>query len=348
MKPLTYFGKKTNDNSQLLTKAANSRLRFFVPPSEWANPWVIDQPVVFDDCLLMCGGFGMSHGTIPHSKIRGTANLGVEPMFHRNGAYNYYDIATSKDVWKETTLGIRDTLGAGLSIQIDHMAFESFNPFNSIIQMYNSGFSYIRNCSFGPYYRGVEAYGFDTTIDQCLFSSNFLVDWLSDTERVTESYGLYAGSHTSVTRCNFQGGITGASVVASGNYFLGNRVEVNIHGLILGGSNNTQADMLWATQATVIQGNTFESNLRAIDARMFGSTVLTGNVIIGTNAPQLDGISRGPCEYGLNATYADKDMVIAANTISGAFSKGCMNGNNVRGVNYWNSLNPTDTSNQAS
>jgi hypothetical protein len=300
-----------------------------VPP----GLWTLDAPVEFEHALLLKGHFGKfySSNLYPTTVIRGSANLVGRPMFHRKGFYLSHDDVWTTSAGQPADLVACAAVGCGLTVQVEDIAFQSLHEDSCIMQVYNaSNPTYVKNCSFGQAFRGLMMVNtFGAIVENCAFQGRFRYPWLADLERVKRGWGLVVGNNVTIVQCNWQGGLVGLQCIGTGNQVIGGRIERNIYGLRLGFKNlnpDGQFGSVWATSYSTFTGFTLESNLFGIDARAGMGTRMSEFCVTGTNAPQLDGESDGPCEYGIDAQYLANAMTMQNCAVSGDFRKGAILG----------------------
>ena len=322
MRSIDAFRDKGRSLEQQFRKAVYSGDRIYLPP----RLYVLAEPIEFEHALLLKGHLGKfySRDLLQTTEIRAHASLGARPLFHRRGYY-----LSHTDVWntsEDTTadLGLAASVGCGLTVQVEDIAFQTTDENSCIMQVYNaSNPTYVKNCAFGNAYRGLLMLNvFGGIVENCTFQGTFRYPWLADTERVKRGWGLCVGNNITITQCNWQGGLVGIQAIGTGNTLTGGRIERNIYGMRIGFKNlnpDGQFGSIWASSYSTFTGFTMESNLFGLDARAGQGTRMSEFCVTGTNAPQLDGISDGPCEYGIKAEYLANTNTLQNCAISGNF-----------------------------
>jgi hypothetical protein len=315
-----------------------------VPP----GLWTLDAPVEFEHALLLKGHFGKFYSSdlYPTTVIRGSSNLAGRPMFHRKGFYLSHDDVWTTSAGKPADLVQCAAVGCGLTVQVEDIAFQSLHEDSCILQVYNaSNPTYVKNCSFGQAFRGLMMVNtFGAVVENCAFQGQFRYPWLNDLQRVKRGWGLVVGNNVTITQCNWQGGLVGLQCIGTGNQVIGGRIERNIYGLRLGFKNlNPDVAVFpgpdYATSFSTFTGITFESNLCGIDARLHAGSRLSECCVTGTNSPQLDGVSDGPCDYGIDLQYQYHPTMFNNCVVSGDFKRAAILGT------YSKDANITETNN---
>ena len=325
--PLTKFGSKSSDNSSLIQSAIDSGENIYIPAASTNDVWQIDSPIVYDSQLLLCGNIGYHATGNFISQIRGTANLGSTPMFHRRGAHlKYQDTNNAPHVWDGNPAAITTTA----IVSIRQLSFRSLSNSNSCLQLFNTTQSEIANSNFSGIFRGIESIrstGLRLRLVNATGPSGTQVGqaWIDNVQKTKNSCLIFVTGNTTLEECNVQGGIGGVSMIGHGTQLTGGRFEALYNALILGGRDPDPANLnnILLARYCELGGFTTESCRYGLEAYVGEATEIRNSAITGTAAPQtIVTQPRGHLQNGLSIPQRDAFSEIRNVSVSGSYREG--------------------------
>lgn len=144
------------------------------------------------------------------------------------------------------------------------------------------------------------------------FTTTVIGDRITWASQATNSIGVLAGGHVTIQNCDIVALNKGIVAFAAGNKIIGNRIEVNTFGLVLG----EKADGSVSSFGGDVIGNTLENNGISLRGTALQGVIVAGNRIIGTSNATI-AASYGVYLDTVNATVFNGNKIGGAFTIAG-------------------------------
>lgn len=216
-------GDDSTDDTAAVQAAVDSGLPLFVPPGKYR----LSASITWANKLTM-----VSPGNAQFTDIR--SGNPEEPLFHRAGRYMYADGTYFNEIPGDPAV----TLTGSIILRNLRFALKVENPYGHAFEIQGASQCLIERCTFSAAFRGL-TFGqssFDNTVIGCLFQGYYLLTngW-ADMVLAQKSWGIYCSGHTFVYGCMSIGYGVGFYATGIGNVLNGKRIEVNLHGMMLGG-----------------------------------------------------------------------------------------------------------------